>query len=1030
MGRDRRGSPSRESDRDRDRDRSKRRQDRQGGDRRGSGRRRTDPLEEFFLTRPSGSGANGHDDRNQRNYSPPTINKVETRRSVKQEASYLDEDFNNVAGSSRKVFVKQEVKCQPFNSSSDSRRVFYRENSEDVNNKEAAAINDDLSNLIQTCGKTLSKLDLELHELSVKHQGKPELIDKLEERMEERKKLKKKIKKLKGKAKDNYKFVDWSRKKSKEVLHNLENRPTIKPSFIVDNIFKSIDDTNEYFGKFGTLSTCENILVDNKVKVEYFYREDAFKALKSKHAKGIYFYLDPFPEYSSSKPKAKPVPKIEIKKEIKKEHYGTDRRSKEDFTASLHSSSFESKEHPEFSFADIKSAIPKIKGERMKISPDDFQSNHEDLYSILVINKNKFFKTEKEIYDYFTNFGDIRSIKYEERSSSSQDVLIYFEAGHSLLLAVNSAHHNDVIVKVSDECSVANKDPNISTVSKDDDCREDKRQIVKRRHDDDDDMRDDDYDHVRESRKRRSYDHKNDRKNINHEPTKMKRLSDHHNRDFSLEQTDSRRPLKHARLPDGHNRREHWFCTRCNVENTPATIFHCYKCNVIRPGNWECFDCNFINTPDKLVCYRRNCRKLRPGNWICPERRCREPNWSRSLQCIRDGCEEYQPGSWWCSQEGCNALNFNWKTWCYKCKTDRGQKQDFDNRKPDTKAFEINAEREKHREAMEKLNNEQQQDYSEPSGSGLNHQGKHRRHMTSLRHDFEQPFGSGHNLKENPQHQTSTRQNYQEPSGFGFDHLDKGQNCKSARQDRHEAAKNHERSTDTGWSEKFNRMRQEQAEVIAGNTAKTRQIQSRLLALVENPDGDNCVDLASDEEEHEPQVRRLPPPPPNLRADNPNCVPLGSRPKAKSKIEMRKEVVGIMDDAVIDKIQNGSEKEQEEILRQFNIVRIEQSAKNVVEVDLVDDSDDSDDDLGKYSDGGSIHIENCDMDAEDIIDDVGTHTRPNVTESNEKSDQDLINEIVRGDLESVRSIRLPIRPSHSAAPADDESDDDIVILDG
>ena len=108
------------------------------------------------------------------------------------------------------------------------------------------------------------------------------------------------------------------------------------------------------------------------------------------------------------------------------------------------------------------------------------------------------------------------------------------------------------------------------------------------------------------------------------------------------------------------------------------------------------------------------------------------------------------------------------------------------------------------------------------------------------------------------------------------------------------------------------------------------------------------------------------------------------------------------------------------------IVRIEQPAKNVVEVDLVDDSDDSDDDLGKYSDGGSIHIENCDMDAEDIIDDV--ETRPNVTDS-----KDLIKEIVRGDLESVRSIRLPNRPSHSAAlaaiAADDESDDDIVILD-
>merc|ERR1712227_233535 len=146
------------------------------------------------------------------------------------------------------------------------------------------------------------------------------------------------------------------------------------------------------------------------------------------------------------------------------------------------------------------------------------------------------------------------------------------------------------------------------------------------------------------------------------------------------------------------------------------------------------------------------------------------------------------------------------------------------------------------------------------------------------------------------------------------------------------------------------------------------------------------------------------------------------------------EVVGIMDDAVIDKIQNGSEQEQEEILKQFNIVRIEQPVKNVVEVDLVDDSDDSDDDLGKYSDGGSIHIENYDMDADDDIavdNTVGTETRTNVTENPQKSDQDLINEIVRGDLESVRSIRLPVpvRPSNAAAD-DDESDDDIVILDG
>ena len=63
-----------------------------------------------------------------------------------------------------------------------------------------------------------------------------------------------------------------------------------------------------------------------------------------------------------------------------------------------------------------------------------------------------------------------------------------------------------------------------------------------------------------------------------------------------------------------------------------------------------------------------------------------------------------------------------------------------------------------------------------------------------------------------------------------------------------------------------------------------------------------------------------------------------------------------------------------------------------------------------------LKLENCDMDVEDIIDDVGTHNCPNVTESNEKSDQDL--------------IRLPIQPSNNVAPADDKSGDVVVILDG
>merc|ERR1712098_336536 len=100
---------------------------------------------------------------------------------------------------------------------------------------------------------------------------------------------------------------------------------------------------------------------------------------------------------------------------------------------------------------------------------------------------------------------------------------------------------------------------------------------------------------------------------------------------------------------------------------------------------------------------------------------------------------------------------------------------------------------------------------------------------------------------------------------------------------------------------------------------------------------------------------------------------------------------------------------QDEILRQFNIVRIDRGSKppskNIVEVDLVDDSDD---DLGKYSDGGSIIEDDGNLEGEETSINPLPSSNENETENNgakTKSDQDLINDIVREDLDSVRARR-------------------------
>merc|ERR1712130_162527 len=221
------------------------------------------------------------------------------------------------------------------------------------------------------------------------------------------------------------------------------------------------------------------------------------------------------------------------------------------------------------------------------------------------------------------------------------------------------------------------------------------------------------------------------------------------------------------------------------------------------------------------------------------------------------------------------------------------------------------------------------------------------------------------------------------------------------------------------------------------NHEENKKVQSKLLALANN--SNDFIDLASDDED-EPKEKRDPPINLCQNPNNANLVPLGTRPRkealgpmieqGESSQNHHKETAqksGVINDEIIEKIQHGTMSEQDEILRQFNIVRIDRGSKppgmrnNIVEVDLVDDSDD---DLGKYSDGDSIIEADENVEGGETLINPLPSSNEKETETNgaKKSDQDLINDIVREDLDSVRARRT------NENTIDEEDDDDVIIL--
>ena len=414
---------------------------------------------------------------------------------------------------------------------------------------------------------------------------------------------------------------------------------------------------------------------------------------------------------------------------------------------------------------------------------------------------------------------------------------------------------------------------------------------------------------------------------------------------------------KNAKVPQRHSDTESWECPKCHRINKPRDKLTCFHCKALRPGSWFCHKCDNINYPDQLRCHKRACQEIRRGNWICPDPDCQFINWRHSIQCFREGCYESQPGSWLCRE--CDVFNWKVNETCFLC-------NDASSNPVQAKInFEFNAEAEKRRQAQERVRQQQQPEIEQ--------------------------------LK--------------------ISYCESNSNKKLRRHDQEE-------ESGTDWHRVFDELGAEKKRKAEDEKEKARVVQNRLLALVgqtssnQDPSPDlsvprqipDCVNIdTTDDEVEEPQTQ---PQPSGPMCRNPNLEPIGiPRKKQKSKIEMRREVVGLMDDDIMEKLQTATEDEQDKILKQFNIVRVEPPKRKVVEIDLFDSDDDDDDQEGERH---------------NVEGDSVAEARGEAAKSNDKTAEEIVADIVRKDLESLGGNK-PSAFTETEKNCDDGSD--IVILD-
>ena len=214
---------------------------------------------------------------------------------------------------------------------------------------------------------------------------------------------------------------------------------------------------------------------------------------------------------------------------------------------------------------------------------------------------------------------------------SRKDVRLDFEIGHSLRLAV-SHQRDDVTGDIADECKTHNEHHEELGGPSDSISRT--RKKSKEKH-----------------KKVDSFsDIENERENgCSHEKRVTKPYEE-----------------KHNFVPQDHNRNAMWECQDGGVMNHLPDIIHCHFCKKPREGNWICSKCDEINTPEKLVSYKKGYSKMREDNWRCTDRDYNNINWSRSLHCSRDGRYDAHLGAWNCKVRA--NLNSKDNNSCYSCK--------------------------------------------------------------------------------------------------------------------------------------------------------------------------------------------------------------------------------------------------------------------------------------------------------------------------------------------------------------------------
>ena len=232
---------------------------------------------------------------------PEKKSNFRDNRVTCQEQALLDEFDQVERVLSRTVSYKRQETCQTSASKSGNFRSHANisQPSSDPDHSEDGLLppappTPDISLNLEAVEMQIEKLEREFEKIisnSFKSHIDLDLIDK---KSEERRKLKNTLKQLKKQMKCGYKNVKWLSVHPREVFLSIKEQEFIKPSFIIEGKFKDLDQAKKYFGKFGTLSKAEYI--NSKVKLEYYERTHALKALEARHSKNLEFFVDPHPK--------------------------------------------------------------------------------------------------------------------------------------------------------------------------------------------------------------------------------------------------------------------------------------------------------------------------------------------------------------------------------------------------------------------------------------------------------------------------------------------------------------------------------------------------------------------------------------------------------------------------------------------------------------------------------------------------------------------------------------------------------------